>query len=66
MNRAKMFIGSKEVDTKTHIEVQNPFNKKVVSSYPICFGADVIRALNLAKEASKEAKKSPFTKELHG
>ena len=64
MNKAKMFLGSEEVDTKNFIEVKNPFNKKVVSTYPVCFGSDVIRALSLAKEASRETKKSPLHQRL--
>ncbi len=64
MNRAKMFIGSEEVDTKNFIEVKNPYNSKVVSTYPVCFESDVKRALFLAKEASKEAKRSPLHQRL--
>ncbi len=60
MNRAKIFLGSEERDTQNVIEVKNPFNANVVSTYPICTTSDVEMAYLKAKSASKETKKSPL------
>jgi len=60
MNRAKIFLGSEEKSTPNFIEVKNPFNSNVVSTYPICGVDDVEMAYLKAKSASEEAKKSPL------
>jgi len=60
MNRAKIFLGSEEKSTKNFIEVKNPFNSNVVSTYPICSVGDVEMAYLKAKSASVETKKSPL------
>ena len=60
MNKAKMYLGSEEKSTPNIIEVENPFNSNVVSTYPICGVGDVEMAYLKAKSASKETKKSPL------
>ncbi|MCF6173408.1 MAG: aldehyde dehydrogenase family protein, partial [Campylobacteraceae bacterium] len=60
MNKAKIFLGNEEKETLNVLEVKNPFNSNVVSSYPICSVGDVQMAFLKAKSASKEAKKSPL------
>ncbi len=60
MTKAKMFLGSEEKSTQNIIEVKNPFNSNVVSSYPICSEGDARLALLKAKTASVETKKSPL------
>ena len=60
MNKAKIFLGSEEKSTKNFIEVKNPFNSNVVSTYPICSVGDVEMAYLKAKSASVETKKSPL------
>ncbi|MFK5881633.1 MAG: aldehyde dehydrogenase family protein [Sulfurospirillum sp.] len=60
MNKAKIYLGSEEKSTPNFIEVRNPFNSNVVSSYPICAISDVEMAYLKAKSASKETKKSPL------
>ena len=60
MNKAKIYLGSEEKSTPNVIEVKNPFNSNVVSTYPICGVGDVEMAYLKAKSASKETKKSPL------
>ena len=60
MNKAKMYLGSDEKSTPNVIEVKNPFNSNIVSTYPVCVVDDVEMAYLKAKSASKEAKKSPL------
>ena len=60
MNKAKIYLGSEEKSTPNAIEVKNPFNSNVVSTYPICGVGDVEMAYLKAKSASKETKKSPL------
>ncbi len=60
MNKAKIFLGSEEKSTPNSIEVKNPFNSNVVSTYPICGVGDVEMAYLKAKSASVETRKSPL------
>ncbi len=60
MNKAKMYLGSEEKSTPNVIEVKNPFNSNIVSTYPACGVDDVEMAYLKAKSASKETKKSPL------
>lgn len=55
---AKIFFGSNEA-TKEELSMRNsPYNGDVVSSAPVCGADDALKALKIAKEAAKEAKKS--------
>ena len=61
MNSAKIFFGSEEV-AKEHISDRvSPYSGEIVSTAPICNEHDAIKALQIAKEASKEAKKSTLS-----
>jgi len=57
---AKIFFGSKEATKDNLIEVKNPYTKEVVSKYPLCDKEDAKKALNIAKEASVIAAKTPL------
>jgi acyl-CoA reductase-like NAD-dependent aldehyde dehydrogenase len=59
-NVAKIFFGSEEVSRDELIEIKNPFTNEVVSKYPKCDAKDAKKALSIAQEASKEAKKAPL------
>ncbi len=58
--KAKIFLGSEAKSTQEQIEVKNPYNANVVSTYSICTQDDVKMAYLKAKSASKEAKNSPL------
>ncbi len=57
---AKIFFGSTEETRENLIEIKNPYSKEVVSKYPVCDAKDAKRALEIAKEASKTAAKTPL------
>ncbi len=57
---AKVFMGSSEEIKEEKSERRNPYNGEVVSKAPICSKEDTIRALKIAKIASKETAKSPL------
>ncbi len=60
INDAKIFMGSSEETRDVLIERKNPYSKEVVSRAPLCSVEDTKRALEIAKEASKETKKAPL------
>jgi len=55
---AKMFFGSNEALKEKMSERKSPYNGDVVSRAPVCDEADAKKALQIAKEAAKFAKKS--------
>lgn len=55
---AKIFFGSSEFQKENIIERKNPYNGEVVSTAPVCDAQDAYKALLIAKEAAKEARKS--------
>ena len=55
---ANIFFGSKEVSRKEMTYRVSPYSKEVVSSAVICSADDANKALLIAKEASKEARKT--------
>ena len=57
---AKIFMGSSEETRETLVERRSPYSGEVVSSAPLCSAEDTKRALEIAKEASKETQKSPL------
>ena len=59
-NIAKIFFGSKEESREDLVEIKNPYTKEVVSYYPKCDAKDAKKALEIAEQASKVAKKSPL------
>ncbi len=60
INNAKIFMGSSEETREVLTERKNPYSGEVVSSAPLCSVEDTKRALEIAKKASKETKKSPL------
>ncbi|MBU1993167.1 aldehyde dehydrogenase family protein [bacterium] len=58
---AKIFFGSSEETKENFKERISPYSGNVVSRAPICKAEDAQRALLIAKEAAKEAKKSTLS-----
>lgn len=58
---AKIFFGSSEVEREEFSQRKSPFDGKVVSRAPICSAEDANKALKIASEAAKEAKKSTLS-----
>mgnify|MGYP000218139956 CR=1 FL=1 len=52
---AKILFGSTEETKEVQEERKSPFDGAVVSSAPVCNADDTIRALKIAKTASKTA-----------
>ena len=63
-NIAKVYFGSSVEDRDEVIDIKNPYSKKVVSRYPKCDENDAKKALEIAQEASKVAKKTPLHKRV--
>jgi len=61
---ANIFLGSKEVSRDELQEIINPYSNKVVSKYPLCTVEDTKEALNIAKKASIETKKSTIAQRV--
>ncbi len=55
---AKIFFGSTEASKENLSERKSPFSAKVVSTAPVCNEADALKALKIAKSATKRAKRS--------
>jgi acyl-CoA reductase-like NAD-dependent aldehyde dehydrogenase len=58
---AKIFFGSNEATKERLSERVSPYSAKVVSRAPICSAEDAKRALSIAQEAAKRAKKSTLS-----
>jgi len=61
MNNAKIFFGSTEDTRDEIIERRSPYNKKVVSTAPVCDAEDTKKALKIAQNATKAAKASTLS-----
>ncbi|MDM5272250.1 aldehyde dehydrogenase family protein [Sulfurovum sp. zt1-1] len=61
---AKIFFGSTEATTEELDERRSPFDNTVVSKAPKCNAEDTIKALKIAQEAAKEAKKIPLSQRI--
>jgi len=62
---ANIFFGSKE-ESRTNLEDRiNPYTNKVVSSYPLCTAQDTLKALDIAKEASKYTRASKISQRVN-
>lgn len=61
---ANIFLGSKKESNRELVEILNPYSKQVVSKYPKCTKEDTIRALEIAKEASKATKASKLSERI--
>ncbi len=59
--QAKIFFGSTEAITENLSERKSPFSGDVVSTAPICNEEDAKKALKIAQNATKEAKKSTLS-----
>jgi len=62
--QAKIFFGSEEETKITQQERKSPYDCKVVSQVPVCDAEDTLRALEIAKKATKEAANSPLSKRI--
>ncbi len=59
--QAKIFFGSQESSKDEWIEIKNPYKDKIVSMYPICDENDAKKALKIAQNAFKIAKKTSLS-----
>ncbi len=64
INRADIFFGSTQEDRDERIDIYNPYTKEIATSVPICNKEDTLRALNIAKEATREAKLTPLSQRI--
>lgn len=62
---ANIFFGSEEISRKNLTKVYNKYSKEVVSWYPECSVEDTHKALQIAKEASFQAKKSMLSQRIN-
>lgn len=62
---ANIFFGSQEEKRKVLEKRVNPFTNNVVSAYPICTKEDTLKALNIAKKASKTTKDSTIAQRVN-
>ena len=62
--QAHIFFGSTQENKTAQQERQSPFDGEVVSSAPVCNAEDTIRALKIAKSATKVAAKSPLSQRI--
>jgi len=60
MQNAKIFFGSQAVTKEKLNERHSPYSGDVVSTAPVCDEEDAKKALQIAKDAAKFAKKSPL------
>lgn len=58
--QAKIFFGSTEENKEIQQTRKSPFDGSVVSTAPVCDSEDTLRALKIAKAASKAAARSPL------
>ena len=58
---AKIYFGSQEATKTEYQERISPYSGKVVSRSHVCDAEDAKKALNIAKEAAKEAKKTTLS-----
>ena len=62
--QAKIFFGSMEENKEVQQERKSPFDSTVVSSAPVCDAEDTLKALKIAKSASKAAARSPLSQRI--
>jgi acyl-CoA reductase-like NAD-dependent aldehyde dehydrogenase len=61
---ANIFFGSQKVQRDELHEIKNPFSKEVVSKYPMCTKEDTLKALEIAKVASKTTRASKLSQRI--
>jgi len=62
--QAKIFFGSTEENKTTQQERKSPYDDTVVSTAPVCNADDTVRALKIAKSATKRAAKSALSQRI--
>lgn len=62
--QAKIFFGSTEENKEAQQERKSPFDGTVVSTAPVCDVEDTLKALNIAKMASKAAARSALSQRI--
>jgi acyl-CoA reductase-like NAD-dependent aldehyde dehydrogenase len=62
--KSHLFFGSTCKEKKEYQNILNPYNGKVVSQMALCDGNDAKEILQIAKQASKEAKKSLLSQRI--
>ena len=62
--QAKIFFGSTEENKDVQQERKSPFDGAVASTAPVCDADDTVRALKIAKNATKAAAKSPLSQRV--
>ena len=62
--QAKIFFGSSEENKEIQQERKSPFDNSVVSSAPVCDAEDTMRALEVAKAATKIAANTPLSQRI--
>jgi acyl-CoA reductase-like NAD-dependent aldehyde dehydrogenase len=61
---ANIFFGSQEEKRENLENILSPYNKEIVSQYPLCSVDDTKKALNIAKEAFKNTKNSTISQRV--
>lgn len=61
---ANIFFGSNEEKREKLQSIINPYSKEIVSKYPICTKEDTLQALEIAKKASIQTKKSTLAQRV--
>jgi len=62
--QAKIFFGSTQHNKHTQQERKSPYDGEVVSTAPVCDAEDTVKALKIAKEATRAAAKSPLSQRV--
>jgi len=62
--QAKIYFGSSEENKSKQQERRSPYDDAVVSTAPVCDADDTIRALKIAKSATKAAAKSTLSQRI--
>jgi len=62
--QAKIFFGSTQENKTNQQERTSPFDGTVVSSAPVCDAEDTLKALHIAKIATKSAAASPLSQRI--
>jgi len=61
---AKIFFGDVEVTKTKTDEIKNPFNGKVVSTFPVCDASDAKEALKIAQDAFSKNRNIPLSQRV--
>ncbi|VAY87567.1 Aldehyde dehydrogenase [hydrothermal vent metagenome] len=61
---ANIFFGSYEESREKLQNIKNPYSGEIISKYPPCTKQDALKALNIAKLASKKTKESTLAQRI--